>query len=150
MSYPSLQIDKKMVATMQKVSTAAWVGYSGEDKAKLFGGGGCIMPSLLANEYNRYTYARSAPRHRHHEQKKRETFVSLFSTQSRGRTGTGVNLLVFETSASTDSAIWASDFSEMVCKYRNYFLTDKIFKNFFSNSLHFVIFLAIATTSEGP
>ena len=28
-------------------------------------------------------------------------------TQSRGRTGTGVNLLVFETSASTDSAIWA-------------------------------------------
>ena len=30
-----------------------------------------------------------------------------FSTQSRGRTGTGVNLLVFETSASTDSAIWA-------------------------------------------
>ena len=33
---------------------------------------------------------------------------SLFSsTQSRGRTGTGVTPLVFETSASTDSAIWA-------------------------------------------
>ena len=32
-------------------------------------------------------------------------------TQSRGRTGTGVNLLVFETSASTDSAIWACDAS---------------------------------------
>ena len=44
------------------------------------------------------------------KQKKRETKVSLFSTQSRGRTGTGVNLLVFETSASTDSAIWASVF----------------------------------------
>ncbi len=29
------------------------------------------------------------------------------STQSRGRTGTGVTPLVFETSASTDSAIWA-------------------------------------------
>ena len=71
-----------------------------------------------------------------------------FSTQSRGRTGTGVNLLVFETSASTDSAIWASDFSEMVCKYRNYFLTDKIFMNFFSISHNFVIFLAIATISE--
>ena len=28
-------------------------------------------------------------------------------TQSRGRTGTGVTPLVFETSASTDSAIWA-------------------------------------------
>ena len=36
------------------------------------------------------------------------SFLS-FSTQSRGRTGTGVNLLVFETSASTDSAIWAGD-----------------------------------------
>ena len=28
-------------------------------------------------------------------------------TQSRGRTGTGVTPLVFETNASTDSAIWA-------------------------------------------
>ena len=28
-------------------------------------------------------------------------------TQSRGRTGTTVKLLVFETNASTDSAIWA-------------------------------------------
>ena len=36
------------------------------------------------------------------------SFLS-FSTPSRGRTGTGVNLLVFETSASTDSAIWAGD-----------------------------------------
>ena len=31
----------------------------------------------------------------------------LSGTQSRGRTGTGVTPLVFETSASTDSAIWA-------------------------------------------
>ena len=37
---------------------------------------------------------------------KRFCFLSL-STQSRGRTGTGVTPLVFETSASTDSAIWA-------------------------------------------
>ena len=44
-----------------------------------------------------------------------------YSTQSRGRTGTGVNLLVFETSASTDSAIWASDFSELRCKYTTNF-----------------------------
>ena len=35
------------------------------------------------------------------------TVSDLSCTQSRGRTGTGVNLLVFETSASTDSAIWA-------------------------------------------
>ncbi len=32
----------------------------------------------------------------------------LICTQGRGRTGTGVNLLVFETSASTDSATWAT------------------------------------------
>ena len=38
-----------------------------------------------------------------------ETVLRGFSccTQSRGRTGTGVTPLVFETSASTDSAIWA-------------------------------------------
>ena len=33
----------------------------------------------------------------------------VFRTQSRGRTGTGVTPLVFETNASTDSAIWASE-----------------------------------------
>jgi hypothetical protein len=32
----------------------------------------------------------------------------LHGTQSRGRTGISVKILVFETSASTDSAIWAS------------------------------------------
>ena len=42
--------------------------------------------------------------------KERNSRFSPLSTQSRGRTGTGVNLLVFETSASTDSAIWASVF----------------------------------------
>ena len=46
----------------------------------------------------------------HATTKKREKLSFLSSTQSRGRTGTGVNLLVFETSASTDSAIWASVF----------------------------------------
>ena len=40
--------------------------------------------------------------------KEEDSHLPLFRTQSRGRTGTGVNLLVFETSASTDSAIWAS------------------------------------------
>jgi hypothetical protein len=33
--------------------------------------------------------------------------VSTFRTQSRSRTGMPVKALVFETSASTDSAIWA-------------------------------------------
>ena len=36
--------------------------------------------------------------------------ISLFGTQTRGRTGMEVNPLVFETSASTDSAIWAMAF----------------------------------------
>ena len=35
------------------------------------------------------------------------SFLSTQSTQTRGRTGMEVNPLVFETSASTDSAIWA-------------------------------------------
>ena len=55
----------------------------------------------------------------------------VFSTQSRGRTGTGVNLLVFETSASTDSAIWASDISELRCKYTTYFSNCKFLDYFF-------------------
>ena len=46
----------------------------------------------------------------HAKKKERNFRFSPLSTQSRGRTGTGVNLLVFETSASTDSAIWASVF----------------------------------------
>ena len=33
--------------------------------------------------------------------------ISLSCTQTRDRTGMEVNPLVFETSASTDSAIWA-------------------------------------------
>ena len=45
----------------------------------------------------------------------------FFSTQTRGRTGMEVNPLVFETSASTDSAIWAFrhlSVSQMRCKGR--------------------------------
>ena len=77
------------------------------------------------------------------DKKKRETLVSLSSTQSRGRTGTGVNLLVFETSASTDSAIWASDFSEMVYKYTTIFYICKIFTNFFDECVNILLFVAV-------
>ena len=49
---------------------------------------------------------------------------TAFSTQTRGRTGMEVNPLVFETSASTDSAIWAfatTFVSQMRCKGRYFF-----------------------------
>ena len=39
-------------------------------------------------------------------------------TQTRGRTGMEVNPLVFETSASTDSAIWATCFPNCGAKIR--------------------------------
>ena len=44
-------------------------------------------------------------------QKRQQSYLLIISvlssTQTRGRTGMEVNPLVFETSASTDSAIWA-------------------------------------------
>ncbi len=46
---------------------------------------------------------------------------SSFRTQTRGRTGMEVNPLVFETSASTDSAIWACLISQMRCKDTAFF-----------------------------
>ena len=72
---------------------------------------------------------------------RRSCSTRVFRTQSRGRTGTGVNLLVFETSASTDSAIWASDFSEMVCKYTTFFYICKIFTNFFNKCVNIILFI---------
>ena len=48
-------------------------------------------------------------------------------TQTRGRTGMEVNPLVFETSASTDSAIWAYLISQMRCKDTVFFETCNTF-----------------------
>ena len=45
----------------------------------------------------------------------------FLSTQTRGRTGMEVNPLVFETSASTDSAIWATRFPYLRCKDTAFF-----------------------------
>ena len=47
--------------------------------------------------------------------------------QPRGRTGMEVNPLVFETSASTDSAIWAYLISQMRCKDTAFFETCNTF-----------------------
>ena len=52
----------------------------------------------------------------HVKNKKSLRKSEAFSTQSRGRTGTALQPLVFETNASTDSAIWALLFSEPGCK----------------------------------
>ena len=48
-------------------------------------------------------------------------------TQTRGRTVMEVNPLVFETSASTDSAIWAYLISQMRCKDTAFFETCNTF-----------------------
>ena len=56
------------------------------------------------------------------KEKRREFFNFLrLSTQTRGRTGMEVNPLVFETSASTDSAIWACLISQLRCKDTAFF-----------------------------
>ena len=70
-------------------------------------------------------------------------------TQTRGRTGMEVNPLVFETSASTDSAIWAFSFFsalELLCfsiamqrygffLYLQYFTQKKFKKSFLASIL---------------
>ena len=58
-------------------------------------------------------------------QKEKTLIISRLSgficTQTRGRTGMEVNPLVFETSASTDSAIWACLISQLRCKDTAFF-----------------------------
>ena len=63
------------------------------------------------------------------KQKKGESYKTFsFRTQTRGRTGMEVNPLVFETSASTDSAIWANGFLLVCgCKGIQSFSYKKIF-----------------------
>ncbi|MDF2432233.1 MAG: hypothetical protein JWP44_1864 [Mucilaginibacter sp.] len=46
-------------------------------------------------------------------------FVGGLRTQSRGRTGTTVKLLVFETNASTDSAIWAFLYERWINSFKS-------------------------------
>ena len=66
--------------------------------------------------------------------KKGESFKTFsFRTQTRGRTGMEVNPLVFETSASTDSAIWAyrnDSFLVCGCKGTIFLIACKFFCTF--------------------
>jgi hypothetical protein len=43
-----------------------------------------------------------------------QMIIRLFGTQSRSRTGMPVKAMVFETIASTNSAIWAFAFAKVV------------------------------------
>ena len=79
---------------------------------------------MLNPQLYRLTLNKSANQRvtRSRKEKRREFFNFLrFSTQTRGRTGMEVNPLVFETSASTDSAIWASLISQLRCKDTAFF-----------------------------
>ncbi len=78
--------------------------------------------------------------------KKDSSMLSFFCTQSRDRTGTGVTPLVFETNASTNSAIWAqkdckynhillkcNDFQQGRCCYAIWITARFILRNLFSH-----------------
>ena len=78
--------------------------------------------------------------------KSEESFNFLrFSTQTRGRTGMEVNPLVFETSASTDSAIWAFRirglFLDCGCKVTTFLFTSKLFSVFSSKKVIITSFI---------
>ena len=59
-----------------------------------------------------------------------KNLIAIHCTQTRGRTGMEVNPLVFETSASTDSAIWAI-FIDCGCKGTLIFYICKFYITFF-------------------
>ena len=81
----------------------------------------------------------------YHNKKGESLKLSPFCTQTRGRTGMEVNPLVFETSASTDSAIWAFRirglFLECGCKGTTFFYTSKLFLTFSSKKVIITSFI---------
>ena len=72
-----------------------------------------------------------------------------FCTQTRGRTGMDVTPLVFETSASTDSAIWATKSGNMYflncgAKVVKYFETTSISHKKSENNFHLTLFRTLS------
>ncbi len=64
---------------------------------------------------------------------------SFYCTQTRGRTGMDFTPLVFETSASTDSAIWATVFLNCDAKVMLFFELANIGIDFFNILILFVV-----------
>ena len=73
------------------------------------------------------------------------TLSFYLCTQTRGRTGMEVNPLVFETSASTDSAIWASLETLFVSRLRlqryDFFSYLQTFRHFFQKKINILRFM---------
>lgn len=65
-----------------------------------------LFKSVIDSSFSKVLNFGKAPSSKGLKTKKAHISVSL-STQSRSRTGTSVTSLVFETNASTNSAIWA-------------------------------------------
>ena len=110
----------------------------------------CIRKTLLKH-YSTLTYFIFSHNFPSGINKKGESFETFsFRTQTRGRTGMEVNPLVFETSASTDSAIWALRmrglFLDCGCKGTTFFFTSKHFPDFSSKKViitSFITFIPI-------
>ena len=97
--------------------------FRSQDKTKLLSGQSRQRKNIYQGDktgekIKDHKYKFDPGRDRREGYKKRASDKSeALSTQSRDRTGMEVNPLVFETSASTNSAIWASCFLKTMQRY---------------------------------